>query len=116
MQIDTPLEGPLLPDTERTPGKPPRFVLFFVVTVIGLNLLALALAWDDRSWFALVISVALGPALNACLAIGGSVLAVRWKRRYPGTLARNLVASWCLPATVVVLDYFLISSMGLHGC
>jgi hypothetical protein len=116
VEIDAPLEEPLLQDTEGTPGNPLQFVLLLVIAVLGVNLPALTLAWNDRSWGALAISMAFGPALNASLAIGSSVLAIRWRRRYPGTWVWILVASWCVPAMVAVLDYFLISSMGLHGC
>lgn len=116
MQIDTPLEAPLLQDSESTPGNPLRFVSLLVLAVLGFNLPVLALAWNDRSWGALAISVALGPMFNASLAIGGSVLAIRWRRHYPGTWVWILVASWCIPATAAVVDYFLISSISLHGC
>lgn len=114
--MDATIETPLLPESETVSSKPPRFLLPFALAVLGLNLLALAVAWVDRSWFAFGISLAYGPALNACLAISGSVVALRRRRSYLGILARDLVACWCIPATAAALDYFLISAVGLQGC
>ncbi len=115
MQFEIPLEAPLLPATEVAPRNLPPFAWLLVATIVGLNVLALAVAWHDKGMFALVISWGF-VHLNACIAIGATIAALRLKRGYPQfSLVRHLVLSWCLPAAAIFGDRYLFALIDLRG-
>ena len=102
--------------SEHPPGPRSRFYFQFICVVIGLNLLALLVAWRDRSWIAMGVAVIWGPALNASLFLG-ALLAIRRAKQHLGfSLGKHLLISLAVAAVAVLLDYVIIMSMHLHGC
>jgi hypothetical protein len=81
------------------------------------NLGALAAAWQDRSWGALGIAIGVGPSINAVLIVFGLV-AIPFRKRHSESfsLDRHLALSIGIPVAAILADYFIIMSMGLHGC
>ena len=87
-----------------------------VLLLVG-NLLVLAAAWQDRSWGALGMAVMVGPILNGVFLISGLVaIPFLKRRRQQFSLGRHLALTLGVPIAAVVADFFIIMSMGLHGC
>jgi hypothetical protein len=91
-------------------------VVFGALLLVG-NLLVLAAAWQDGSWGALVMAVIVGPILNGVFLISGLVAIPFLKRhRQQFSLGLHLALTLGVPIAAVVADFFIIMSMGLHGC
>lgn len=93
-----------------------RFSRRFLGITIGLNLLALAVAWVDRSWIAFGIAMLWGPILNAVLFLSTLLFLSRLKAVRGFSFARFFTISLGAPIIAAVVDYFAIFAMGLHGC
>jgi hypothetical protein len=97
----------------------PRHVFGLVFSALLLvgNILVLAAAWQDKSWGALWMAIVGGPILNGTLLISGLVAIPFLKRRRSHfSLARHLPLALGAPVAAAVADFFIIGSMGLHGC
>lgn len=92
-------------------AKAQRPLTIFLVVFLGVNGLALLLAFVDRSWFAFGIGMVVAPAANALIALlsfaGFGARGMAWKYRLMALVGPLLAAG---------VDYFVIFSMGLHGC
>ena len=93
-----------------------RFALTFVIVVGIANLLALGVAWQDRSWGALAIAVIYGPILNGIFALIGLLATAFLRRNDQFSIWRHVVLSLGVPIAAASIDAFIIFSMGLHGC
>jgi hypothetical protein len=81
-----------------------------------LNLIAVLIAWLDRSWTAAGIAILWGPALNVCLIFGAQAVIPRARQHQGFSLGKHLAISIVVPGVAAVLDYLIIISMTLHGC
>jgi hypothetical protein len=99
---------------------PARFIGFhlgFAVTLLLANAVILGMAWQDRSWGALWISIIVGPVMNGILAvISLAVTPVLRRILEPFSVGWHILFSLLLPAAAIVLDAVAISNMGLRGC
>ena len=102
------------------PPVEPRLSWFHVIfsgLVLVANAIAVSVACQDRSWGALAIAVAAGPAMNGIFAAVGLAaypFLRRLEQRPP--LGWHLLIALALPSAAIALDYFAILYMDLSGC
>lgn len=95
----------------------PAVGLTIAIGIVGaVNLILLAIAAADHSWVAFGIGVLFGPIAN--LVIAASLLAVSSRLRGWNNLsrARRMLILAGLAVLGAALDFFIVSSMTLHGC
>jgi hypothetical protein len=85
--------------------------------VLAANGLLLAIAASDRSWGALGIGIMVGPITNGVLLLLSLACIPIVKSGAAGaSIGPYVAASIGLPLLAVPIDFFIIGSMGLHGC
>lgn len=93
------------------------FNTWFAIVSLGLCLVAILLAWQDKSWGALYIAVYACPVANLVLMLLGTIAAFIVCRFNPGARLGAMVPSVLglppLGAFVVAVATFL---MPLRGC
>jgi hypothetical protein len=118
MSYTAPMDSALDDDRERSLPSPARtFRMAFLAAVVVVNLIALWLAWDDRSWGALGIAIAYGPIANGVLALASLLATPFLNRKDPLFSAGGHAAlSLGIPAAAALVDAIAIFSMDLSGC
>jgi hypothetical protein len=89
----------------------------FITALVILNLVALTLAWRDRSLGAMVIAVFIGPAANGVFALLALAMTPFLKRRRPCfSVWRHAALSLGIPVAAMVVDGILILLMRPSAC
>jgi hypothetical protein len=85
--------------------------------ILVANGLLLGIAAADRSWGALGIAIMIGPITNGVLLVLSLACVPMVKSAAAGaSIGSYLVVGIGLPLAAIPIDFFLIGSMGLHGC
>jgi ABC-type transport system involved in cytochrome c biogenesis permease component len=93
------------------------FNIWFAVVSLCVCLVAIVLAWLDKSWGALYIAIVACPMANLVLMILGTISAFIVKRFNPRTkLSSMLVLVLCLPPLGALATAAAVFRMPLHGC
>ena len=98
-------------DTSTSPLDRSRsFHLVFTGIVLLANLIALAAAWQDRSWGALGIAVVVGPSMNGVLSLLSLLATPALQRTFgPFSVGKHVAISLLLPGAAICLDALAIS-------
>jgi len=93
------------------------FKAVFAIFPVGLFLVAIVLAAQDRSWGAIFIAVMYSPLANLLLMLLGTFAAFI-VRRFNPAVRLGAMMSWVLglPPFVALATGVVIFMMGLHGC
>ncbi|MBI1367234.1 MAG: hypothetical protein GC162_01125 [Planctomycetes bacterium] len=92
-------------------------IAIFLIPLVIANLILLMMAWQDRSFGALAIAIAIGPITNGVMLLLGLVGIPFVKAAAKGrSITDYLTWSIAAPVGAVMLDFFIIFNMGLHGC
>jgi hypothetical protein len=86
-------------------------------TAIAANICLIEMANVDRSWGAIQIAILISPVVNLVLvgiSIALTPLVTHLSRGAPIWL--YVLTSIMAPASAIVVDYFIIGAMPLHGC
>jgi hypothetical protein len=91
--------------------------LIVACVVLVANGLLLAVAASDRSWGALGIAIMIGPITNGILLLLSLACIPVVKSGAAGaSVGSYLAVAIGLPLAAIPIDFFIIGSMGLHGC
>src|SRR5688572_27771637 len=93
------------------------WILGVCVAAVVVNIPLLLAAASDRSWGALMIAVLVGPAANGVLGVVALCLTPLMKRSTgeESVIGYGMTCVF-VPLVAIVLDFGVISSLGLHGC
>ena len=84
---------------------------------VAVNAVILALDWQDKSWVAFGMAIIVGPIANGVMARSCSLACTPWVRRaFHVSTKRSVSLALAIPPAAIAADFFIIGSMGLHGC